>query len=802
VAGADAEGAVVLFYDVLADPEAEAGSHKALGGEEGIEDAGDDLCGDAGAGVRKGEDETGLACGEVCDLVAADEQAAAVGHGVKRVGDEVVEDLTDLAFKADDGAGDPGARLYLDAGVEQASEVQAKDVGDEFFRGDGGGFGGLAIKAQGLAGDEGDAPQLKVRHVQVMVDVMVVLAAASKVQEVGNGLQRVVDLMRDAAGEAAYGGDLLALDEGVFSSLLRGDFKRGRGDGLDCAVLRKDREVIDGPVTVFAGLLRNFAFQQGVAKWNSSGGAVKHLSQPLNGGNLCKRPAEDLLLGEADNFSLSVVEAEVAVVDGIKEGEANGGGAVDRLKLGGLALQNLLLAFQLTAGDDLFCYVKDHIEDAVDDSAGIAGGLVDEVKVARGALVGGGVDEGSRGFAAKVRDARVEDLVEKLKEALALKLRKSFPERLAEEVILRTPMHEGNVAVIDERDSKLWAGENEDGCGCLEEEAADAFPFNAGFFSSDLRTVQQLRIEEAGGDAVGEFLRDGAVFLREGRGVDGAAEGEGAEGSGAGGDGDGEQRVEGELAHGAEVSLIEGDLLTPLIRDGLHQDGDAALHGPADGVVLRKGEGGAGGLLQDDLLGGVAVDPGGALHGAVWVEEVKVTEIREGADAEAGDGFQRGVEVLGAGKDQAGLRKEFQVALCAAALRNVAEDENDAVECAGGVMDGGAGVVNGDFRAVAAEEQGMVGEADDGAEAANLVDGGFDNVAGLFMDDAEDVAEGAADGVGLGPAGEGFGDWVHEDDLAGGLAGDDGVADTAEEGGEPDVAASFDEGPLGFPVSA
>jgi hypothetical protein len=76
----------------------------------------------------------------------------------------------------------------------------------------------------------------------------------------------------------------------------------------------------------------------------------------------------------------------------------------------------------------------------------------------------------------------------------------------------------------------------------------------------------------------------------------------------------------------------------------------------------------------------------------------------------------------------------------------------------------------------------MVGEADDGAEAANLVDGAFDGLAGLFVDDAEDDVERLADGVGFGPAGEGLGDRVHEDDLAGGLAGDDGVADAAEEG--------------------
>ena len=108
--------------------------------------------------------------------------------------------------------------------------------------------------------------------------------------------------------------------------------------------------------------------------------------------------------------------------------------------------------------------------------------------------------------------------------------------------------------------------------------------------------------------------------------------------------------------------------------------------------------------------------------------------VGDGGGEAAGDG-----ELFGGEQGVLGL-----------ALRgDVAEDHDDAGEGAGAVVDGGAGVVDVDFGAVAADEDGVVGEADDAVEALDLGDGIFDELAGGFVDDAEDFFEGLVEGFGL-----------------------------------------------------
>ena len=97
-------------------------------------------------------------------------------------------------------------------------------------------------------------------------------------------------------------------------------------------------------------------------------------------------------------------------------------------------------------------------------------------------------------------------------------------------------------------------------------------------------------------------------------------------------------------------------------------------------------------------------------------------------------------------------------------------------------------LIDADFGAIAGDEEGVIGESDDGAEAADLVDGVFDRSAGLFVEDGEDFVEGLALRVLLRPAGELLGDEVHEADSAVGIAGDDGVADAADSGVQPLLA--------------
>ena len=125
----------------------------------------------------------------------------------------------------------------------------------------------------------------------------------------------------------------------------------------------------------------------------------------------------------------------------------------------------------------------------------------------------------------------------------------------------------------------------------------------------------------------------------------------------------------------------------------------------------------------------------------------------------------------------------------------VAEDEDDAVDLAGFVTDGGAAVVDGDFGAVFSDEEGVVGESDDEAGAEDFFDGALGDVARIFVDDVEDFDDGLAAGFGEGPAGEGFGDGVHEGDAGVEIGDEDGVADAAEgDGEEVFLAAGFGEG--------
>ena len=89
-----------------------------------------------------------------------------------------------------------------------------------------------------------------------------------------------------------------------------------------------------------------------------------------------------------------------------------------------------------------------------------------------------------------------------------------------------------------------------------------------------------------------------------------------------------------------------------------------------------------------------------------------------------------------------------------------------------------------DLGSVVAEEDGVVGDADDAVEALDLGDGGFHGLAGGLVEDVEDVSRGCPAGFGLSPAGQFAGHRVHHLDASLGVAGDDSVADGGEGGAE------------------
>ena len=199
----------------------------------------------------------------VGDVVGADDEAAsALTHGVDGVGDEVVEDLADVVFEAQDGAGGLVGSFDVDAGVAKATLIEIEDGGDQLLRGDVGGADGLAMEAEGLGGDLADTGELALRGVDVACEIgRQVVGGGDEVEQVGDGFEGIVDLVRDGGGETADGGELLALDEGGLGLLLVGDLEDDGGDGLDFAVGAVDGGVADVPAAPFAGTRGKLAFE-------------------------------------------------------------------------------------------------------------------------------------------------------------------------------------------------------------------------------------------------------------------------------------------------------------------------------------------------------------------------------------------------------------------------------------------------------------------------------------------------------------------------------------------------------------
>ena len=111
-----------------------------------------------------------------------------------------------------------------------------------------------------------------------------------------------------------------------------------------------DGRVVDVPEAVLAGAGGQFAFEDDVADRVPAATLVQESLRSLERDDLGDAAAEDLLCWEADGLGLAVVDAEVAKLDGIEEREADGGGAVDGLELGPLAL-GLLLALTQSLGE-------------------------------------------------------------------------------------------------------------------------------------------------------------------------------------------------------------------------------------------------------------------------------------------------------------------------------------------------------------------------------------------------------------------------------------------------------------------
>ncbi len=155
--------------------------------------------------------------------------------------------------------------------------------------------------------------------------------------------------MRDGAGEAADGSEFFTLNEGGFGLFLGGDLEDDGGDGLDGAVGVVDGRVADVPEAMLAGSGWEFAFEEMVSDGMALGDLLEDLSEAFEGGELGDGTAEDLFSGKAEGFGLTVVDAQVAELDGIEEGEADGSGLVDGFEFGALSLGLLLARWRVSA---------------------------------------------------------------------------------------------------------------------------------------------------------------------------------------------------------------------------------------------------------------------------------------------------------------------------------------------------------------------------------------------------------------------------------------------------------------------
>ena len=219
-----------MGYEHLADRQAEPVAVALLGGEKGIEDAGEHIIAHPDSGILHLDNGAGLTA-RALGIIAAQGQRAAAGHRIDRVHHEVDQNLLEL------GSVDPhfAARPIVAHDGDRRSFEQVLDkregVGDHrrnvlpiliagIFRRSG--------ELQKLPHDFADAPDLLVDQPELEVEI-VGSAGQHRPDDLQIALhhrERIVDFMRDAGADLAERCELLRQDElfcGIFDLLARRD---------------------------------------------------------------------------------------------------------------------------------------------------------------------------------------------------------------------------------------------------------------------------------------------------------------------------------------------------------------------------------------------------------------------------------------------------------------------------------------------------------------------------------------------------------------------------------------------------
>ena len=218
----------------------------------------------------------------------------------------------------------------------------------------------------------------------------------------------------------------------------------------------------------------------------------------------------------------------------------------------------------------------------------------------------------------------------------------------------------------------------------------------------------------------------------------------------------------------ADFAEQHDEFVAALTADGVgaaHATGDAAGHG-----------------LQQFVADGVAV------HVVNFFEEVEIDEHDGELFAVAvgkGDGLLDAVveqDPIGQVGEKVVLREVGEFESFGAGGADVVENGDGAGDVAGAIVGGGGGMLDGDFRAIAALQGAVAGEVDiffvgEGGDQAFASGTEF-----AAVDEAENFFDRVADGFRTRPAGEFFGGGIEIDDTLGAIADDHRFA-SASQGG-------------------
>jgi len=251
----------MLADDGHADAETQTGAAPgALGGEEGVENLGEDFRPDAGAVVLNGGENTRAFLAKA-NLDAAGR--ANFADGLFGVADQIEEHLDELVGIAD-GRGNTGSGMEVDlngvAAKRMLVELQSaindgvKVEGLLLRRGGAGEFEKVLDDASGAA-------SLAMSHFELALGVFIGTGAiAEKFAGAKNSGEGIVEFVSDAGEHLSHGGEFFGLDELLFEPLHFGDVAARDDYAFNLAVYVEERTEVAAQPAPFALLVADAKF--------------------------------------------------------------------------------------------------------------------------------------------------------------------------------------------------------------------------------------------------------------------------------------------------------------------------------------------------------------------------------------------------------------------------------------------------------------------------------------------------------------------------------------------------------------